>query len=633
MIRRLLAALLLSFWALVGDAATTTFAVGTADTGASPNTSGAFSPATNDLLVVFVQASGTLDATATLSSSIGGFTFTQIAVKADPNPTDRIFAYVADALVSDTSSQTVTWTESSDPANGTVIFVYRIAGMSRVGLDAILQSASANGAPATTPAATFASSALTGNVTLVGVGNDSNPAGLTPPTNWTEPASGDLGYDTPTSGAETAFRDSGFTGTTITWGGSSATQHQEIILELDTSAAEATPTFDTTPSVTAETTDTYTVSYDTANATNFFLAAVAKDSAACTCDSIEANTCAGEIAYATEAATNAADTLNITIPGGDPFPLYDLKACAENVTLDTAVTSLDDETLDVPSGRQYVTKSGAPGGGEVGLLDGASPAAVDGDRMDVSLLSDSFLQGVDAHCITVNANTTFVIDTTKDSDCSTDVAPDSSRQHLTRRFYDVSLAAWSDAPAVSFYNGNQAPVYIGMTPEPGELPYLFEKGVNFSLAVTDLFSDFEGDTLTLSFTNQPAGGATDGTDWTGPFTTCGRFATVAPKATDIAGDFDEETITVEVGETIPNVADLSEAAAITAIETTADCDLDAVAGTSAHHPTIAEGNVVSTSPAIGELVPFDQVVTYSLSLGPSPMDAYGRFRLRLRLGL
>jgi hypothetical protein len=217
-----------------------TFAVGTADTGNSPNTSGNFSPASGDLLIALVQAGNTTDATSTLSSSIGGFTFTQIGSGVSyAAGTHMIYAFVSDALVSNTASQTVTWTEAADPAGGTVIFVYRVSGVTRTGLSAIKQSITNSGASGVTPNTVFSASALTGNPTLVLLGNGTSPAGVTPPTNWTENASGDLGYSNPTCGAECAHRDSGFTSTTITWASNSASGWAAIAVEVDTSTSSS----------------------------------------------------------------------------------------------------------------------------------------------------------------------------------------------------------------------------------------------------------------------------------------------------------------------------------------------------------------------------------------------------------
>lgn len=216
--------------------ATCTHKVGTANTAATPATSGAFTPAVGDLLIVFCIASGTVDNTYTCSSSIGGFTFTQITKATYAASANRIFAFVANALVTSATSQTVTITAVADQATGTVIFVNSVAGMTKTGLTAIRQSTFQDDQGAGgTPTPVFASACLTGNPTLGTVGNNSNPAGMTTPTGWAEQS--DLGYITPTTGGEYVTRDSGFTGTSVTWGNTSATVFGSIAVELDSSGS------------------------------------------------------------------------------------------------------------------------------------------------------------------------------------------------------------------------------------------------------------------------------------------------------------------------------------------------------------------------------------------------------------
>jgi hypothetical protein len=188
--------------------ATCTFAVGTADTGATPNTSGAFTPAVGDLLVAFIVASATAQATATLTSSLGGgFTFTQFS-KAE-NGANSVYAFVSDQLVSSATSQTVTFDTAADGATGTIIFVYRVSGMSRVGTSAVRQSAPAdNGSAGTAVIVSLGVVCLTGNPTLLCAGNSTSPAGIAPQAGWTEPAGGDLGYSNPTTGGWVCHRDS-----------------------------------------------------------------------------------------------------------------------------------------------------------------------------------------------------------------------------------------------------------------------------------------------------------------------------------------------------------------------------------------------------------------------------------------
>lgn len=215
--------------------ATCTHAVATADTGATPNTSGTFTPAVGDLLVAFVGASNTVEASPTLTSSVSGFTFSLVDsfVWSSSNHTGYLF--VSNAKVSSASSQSVTF-NATDAATGTNIIVTRVSGMTQVGLSAIRQTAKQqNQSSGTTPAPAFGAAALTGNVTIGYLCNNNNPAGRTEPTDWTEGA--DIGYNNPTIGTEYAFRNSGFTGTTITWGSTYGANGGSLIVELDCSAS------------------------------------------------------------------------------------------------------------------------------------------------------------------------------------------------------------------------------------------------------------------------------------------------------------------------------------------------------------------------------------------------------------
>ncbi len=217
-----------------------TFAVCTADTGATPNTSGAFTPASSDLLVVMVQAASSVDTgVGALTSSVGGFTFSLVGTDV-AGATDTIYCYVSDALVSSATSQTVTWTPVSDAATGTVIAVYRVSGITRTGASAIRQSDGNHNGSSTNPTVTFPAACLTGNPTILALINASNPAGVDPPTGWTENAAGDVGYNSPTAGLEICARDSGYTGTGPGWATNSATAWATFGVEVDTSAAGVT---------------------------------------------------------------------------------------------------------------------------------------------------------------------------------------------------------------------------------------------------------------------------------------------------------------------------------------------------------------------------------------------------------
>lgn len=220
--------------------ATATLGVGTASTSNSANyTSGSFTPAAGDLLVVFVVATATAaDGSMTNSGTDLGWSIARTETKAAS--ADKLWMFVADTLVPASAATTVTFSCTGDNATGAVVTVVRVAGMQRSGLSAILQVDGLSDQASAVPSLSFASSVLTENPTLGFIAEATNPAGLTPPTGWTELS--DTGFNTPTTGSEVVSRDSGFTGTTITWGNTTGSVWGGIIAELDTSAQPITVT-------------------------------------------------------------------------------------------------------------------------------------------------------------------------------------------------------------------------------------------------------------------------------------------------------------------------------------------------------------------------------------------------------
>jgi hypothetical protein len=227
-------------------AATVTHRVATASTtNASTYASGSFTPAANDLLVASVVVSGQAARGGSMTDSQSlGWDLITTALK--NTSADTVYVFVSRALAAN-SSMTVTFATNNGAASGAIVDVDSVSGMSRVGAVAVRQSAiQENQAASGTPAPVFGSAALTGNPTLGAVGNSTNAATLTPPGgtqcnggSYTENA--DVGYATPTTGGEFVSCDSGFTGTTVTWGSTSASAFGDIIIELDTTATPAAP--------------------------------------------------------------------------------------------------------------------------------------------------------------------------------------------------------------------------------------------------------------------------------------------------------------------------------------------------------------------------------------------------------
>jgi hypothetical protein len=201
--------------------------------------SGSFTPAIGDLLVVYVAVSDTVAATTTLTESAGGGTYVQIGRAAKRTSLDSIYVFVRNTRCETAAARTFTWA-TTDAATGCVIAIAKVTGMSRAGLSAVRQfDTTDNGAAATTPNTVFPAAALTANPYLAGCSNGANPAGVTPPVSSVERV--DTGYSTPATGLEYASRDSGFVGTTVSWGAASASAWGAFSMELDTSVLPSVP--------------------------------------------------------------------------------------------------------------------------------------------------------------------------------------------------------------------------------------------------------------------------------------------------------------------------------------------------------------------------------------------------------
>ncbi len=188
----------------------------------------AFTPAANDLLIVFAVATGTVAVGGCTGSA--GLTFTQITHAHKAAGADTLYAYVADQLTT-AVSQTVTVTTTGDAASGCAITVVRVSGSGLAGIAAIRQSAvQDNRTAGGTPAPVFPALPLTTNACLGFVANGRNPATMSPPAGWTEGA--DIGYTNPAAGAEVCWDESGVVGTTVTWATASTTAFGAIIVEL-----------------------------------------------------------------------------------------------------------------------------------------------------------------------------------------------------------------------------------------------------------------------------------------------------------------------------------------------------------------------------------------------------------------
>lgn len=217
---------------------TAAVAVGAAGAGDTSNgatyPSTSFTPVAGDLLVVLCEVSGSLlanGAAGTCSSTANGITFTRVADCLTQGGGGTMMVFVARQFVpSSPASMICNVSVNGNNGTGAVVAVARVSGTTVAGVAALRQFvAREQQTSGTTLAATLAAAALVDNVVFAIMCNASNPAGVTPPTSFTE--GGDAGYITPTAGFEWASRV-GHTSATVTWGSNSGSAWSAMVLEL-----------------------------------------------------------------------------------------------------------------------------------------------------------------------------------------------------------------------------------------------------------------------------------------------------------------------------------------------------------------------------------------------------------------
>lgn len=191
-------------------------------------------PALLDLIVIVAANTGRIVAqapTVTDNNTDGHGTYTLVTSATKLTNVDSMWVYIRTDAIQRAVSTTFTAATASDSGGG--LQVFKVTGMSINGLKAARAVGKQdNQAGSTAPAPAFPQAALTANACIGAVFNGTSPATMTAPASWTE--SQDVGYATPTTGLETAFRSSGETGSTITWA-SATTNYCDVIVELDTS--------------------------------------------------------------------------------------------------------------------------------------------------------------------------------------------------------------------------------------------------------------------------------------------------------------------------------------------------------------------------------------------------------------
>lgn len=206
--------------------AVTVLVAGAGDTSnAATYTSSSFTPTAGRGVAVWATVSGSLvsgGAAGTLSGSANGLTFHQVDVALNQGSSGQLFHFVANQVTPGSPvPMTVTLDVTGDSGTGAVLSVHEVSSLAGYGAAAIQQVKHREAqSSATTLAVTLDAPTNAANPVVVCMVNNQNPAGVTPPGSFTE--GGDTGYATPTQGMEWAYRDSGHSSATVTWGSNSA---------------------------------------------------------------------------------------------------------------------------------------------------------------------------------------------------------------------------------------------------------------------------------------------------------------------------------------------------------------------------------------------------------------------------
>lgn len=188
----------------------------------TPIVSGSFTPTAGDLLVFFAILSDVFDPLPRVVSSVAGMGFDFIGRCPYRTSLDSVYCWVGTRPATPAAQTFSISTTAAVSGAGQVVVACKNGGP-RYGAGAVRQRSllAVNGSGGGTPFAQFPVATLSDSALVACVGNNTNPATITPPAGWTELT--DSGYATPTTGGEVAMRASGGTSTVYNFAASGST--------------------------------------------------------------------------------------------------------------------------------------------------------------------------------------------------------------------------------------------------------------------------------------------------------------------------------------------------------------------------------------------------------------------------
>lgn len=206
--------------------------VANSNTTGSTNPTATIAPLVGDLLLVYVHVAGnTNDAPTCTDDNDGTYDLVDVVELATGGVDYRLSVFVRTERIANTDPTVITVDTGANSAWS--VHLYALRNIPRAGSEAVRGRGEENNQPSgNTPAPTLDQSALSGNVVLLALGSIDDFTSQ-PPTGWIKRH--ETGVSGPSTGMQTATRNFGFTGTTVTYSTIQIADFCSHVLELDAS--------------------------------------------------------------------------------------------------------------------------------------------------------------------------------------------------------------------------------------------------------------------------------------------------------------------------------------------------------------------------------------------------------------
>src|SRR5262245_1230012 len=196
-------------------------------------------PVYGDLIIIVAGTSGLAGGTTAVSDNVGdSATYTQVdSDRTGFSTTGVLTVWVRSAPIRRVVSTTFTASQATSTGGGLAVLALRDGGI-YFGAAAVLgNGGQSTGTAGTTPAPVLSRTPLASNPIITAVMSGTNGGGTAVRAGYTDVSIG--GYNTPATGFDLCYLNSGETSATITWGGTIATAFASVAIEVDAT----TPTY------------------------------------------------------------------------------------------------------------------------------------------------------------------------------------------------------------------------------------------------------------------------------------------------------------------------------------------------------------------------------------------------------